>query len=171
MRHYRIIGATLFVVYSVYYIQTPMTWHFIDNIDLVIHEAGHTLFMFFGEFIQIAAGSGFQVVVPLVFCLYFVKMRQYFSSAIISIWLGMSLINVSIYAADAQVMQLPLLGGDASGHDWNALLSMAGLLGYTSQIAGVIWAAGVIVIIFGSILSVMLAYDDKRGMGLKTNNR
>jgi len=41
----------------------PYQWHFIDGVNLLIHEAGHIIFMPFGEFISIAGGSLFQLIV------------------------------------------------------------------------------------------------------------
>src|SRR2546423_15574618 len=89
----------------------PAQWHLIDGVNLIIHEAGHVVFMPFGEFVMIAGGSGFQVIVPVVFCAYFVYQRQYFAASVTSFWIGESILNVSVYAQDAVAMQLPLLGG------------------------------------------------------------
>ena len=40
--------------------QGKYTW--IDNADLVIHEAGHIFFMFFGKFIHFAGGTLMQII-------------------------------------------------------------------------------------------------------------
>src|SRR3954468_7030584 len=97
----------------------PADWRFVDNFNLVIHEAGHILFMPFGQFMTIAGGSLFQVIVPAAFAVYFYYQEKYYSSALVLFMVGESLINVSVYAGDAVTMQLPLLGGDDSIHDWN----------------------------------------------------
>ena len=101
-------------------------WHFFDGIDLVIHEAGHVFFSPFGEFLTVAGGSIFQVLVPLVFVLYFIRRSDIFSGSFVSMWLGQSLVNVAVYAGDAQKMELPLLGNGT--HDWNYLLTSLNLL-------------------------------------------
>jgi hypothetical protein len=47
------------------------TW--IDNADLVIHEAGHFFFQFFGKFIYTAGGSLMQVILPSIIVWYFLS--------------------------------------------------------------------------------------------------
>jgi hypothetical protein len=148
----KFITAIISTVYFSYYCFTYQTWHFLDNINLIIHEAGHIIFLPFGEFLHILGGSFWQVVFPLMFVLYFYQRREYFSASVVLFWVGQSLINVSVYASDAIAMQLPLLGGDSSIHDWNALLQMTGLLKYTSAIGSGIFFLGVLLIL-GAICS------------------
>lgn len=150
-------GASVANLYSLYYAFTPTEWHFIDTVDLIFHEAGHTIFGFFGEFIRIAMGSGFQILLPFSIALYFFYLRQRISGAVCLMWTGMNLINVSIYAGDSIVMQLPLLGGDGVMHDWNYLLSTLGILRYTPQIAGALSALGILAIGTGIALSFYFA--------------
>ena len=146
--------AILTSIYFLYYASTYTDWHFLDNVNLIIHEAGHIVFLFFGDFMHILGGSLFQVLFPFVFVLYFYRNKQYFSASLVLFWVGQNLLNVSVYASDAIVMQLPLLGGDTSGHDWNALLSMTGLLKYTNVIGSTIYIMGIIVIITAIISSI-----------------
>ena len=155
----RLFGASIFSLYFINYILTAKQWHFIDTVNLIFHEAGHTIFSFFGEFIHIAMGSGFQVLLPLSIALYFFYTKQPFSGAVCLMWVGQNLINVSIYAGDAIVMQLPLLGGDAVIHDWNYLLSTLRVLNYTPEIAETIYVAGILTIFLGIILSFMFAWE------------
>jgi uncharacterized protein YqgC (DUF456 family) len=49
----------------------------------------------------IAGGSLFQVILPAVFVGYFVWREQYYSAAIVLFWVGQSILNVWVYAADA----------------------------------------------------------------------
>jgi hypothetical protein len=139
----------------------PQQWHLIDGVSLVIHEAGHVVFTPFGEFVMIAGGSLFQVIVPAVFAGYFFYNRQPYSGALVLFWVGESLLNVSVYAGDAVVRQLPLLGGQDSMHDWAYLLEETGLIGSTRQIAGVIRLAGTLVIVGGLILAILDSISDK----------
>jgi hypothetical protein len=115
----------------------------------------------FGQFVVIAGGSLFQVIVPAVFAGYFFYNRQPFSGALVLFWVGESLLNVSVYAGDAVVQQLPLLGGQDSGHDWNYLLEDKGLLGSTRQIAGAIRLAGTAVIVTGLVLAILQSISRK----------
>jgi hypothetical protein len=132
----------------------PDDWHLIDNFDLIIHEAGHSIFAFFGDFIHVAAGSGFQVILPLIFVLYFyLYMKDNYSGSLLLTLVGYNLVNVSVYARDAIVMDLPLLGGDGVMHDWNYLLTMTHVLPQTYRIASLISGVGFLIIVIGIVLS------------------
>jgi len=144
-----------------------------DNVDVIFHEAGHSIFQFFGTFIRVAAGSGFQVLLPLGIALYFFKNNQKLSGSLVLMWVGQSLINVSIYAADAINMQLDLLGGDSVGHDWNYLLSATNTLKYTPYIASDIFALGVMFILVGTVLGLYYSVKDtsrETGQETRTDN-
>ncbi|MDE2399986.1 MAG: hypothetical protein KGL67_03190 [Patescibacteria group bacterium] len=146
MNKTRFITTLVATAYFLYYCLTYTDWHFIDNVNLIIHEAGHIIFLPFGEFLHILGGSLWQVLLPLMFSFYFYQRREYFSASLVLFWVGQNLINVSVYASDSIAMQLPLLGGDSTTHDWNALLQMTGLLRYTSVIGSAIFSAGIFVI-------------------------
>jgi hypothetical protein len=156
-KYVRIIGAAIASAYFLYYAFTARNWHFIDNANLIFHEAGHTIFSFFGEFIKIAMGSGFQVLLPLSIALYFFFTRQRYAGAMTLMWVGQNLINVSVYAGDAIAMQLPLLGGDSVIHDWNWLLTYLGILNWTPVVAMILNTAGFCTIVLGILLSFMFA--------------
>ena len=156
----RILGAILGAAYFLHYAFTSTEWHFIDIVNLIFHEAGHTIFSFFGEFIRIAMGSGFQVLLPLSIAGYFFYTRQRYAGAITLMWVGQNLINVSIYAGDAIAMNLPLLGGDSVIHDWNWMLSTLGILAWTPIIASTLSISGFCVITLGIVLSFVFAVQD-----------
>ena len=132
--------------YFLYYLYTYKDWHFIDNINLLIHEAGHVIFMFFGDFLYVLGGSLFPILFPILFVLYFYRKQNYFSASLLLFWVGLNIINVSVYASDAQNMDLSLLGGDSSGHDWNNLLQMTNTLQYTDTIGTSIFCLVVLTI-------------------------
>jgi hypothetical protein len=77
-------------------------------------------------------------------------------------WVGQSVINVYIYAQDAVVMQLVLLGGltgsEGAFHDWNYLLTETGLLGSTKTVAGLIRLLGTLCIMTAGALSIRLSF-------------
>lgn len=139
-----------------------MQGSFLDNVDLPIHEFGHLLFRILGEFMGIAGGSLFQVIFPAVFVGYFVWQRSFYSAAIVLFWVGQSILNVWVYAADAVVMQLVLTSGftgsEGSFHDWNYMLDHFGLLGSTKTIAGIIRFAGTLTIIVASAASIYFSF-------------
>ena len=95
---------------------------------------------------MIAGGSLFQVIMPALFVGYFWYHGQYYSAALVLFWVGQSILNVSVYAGDSLALQLPLLGGQDSVHDWNYMLSSLNLLPATAKIAGAIRLLGTIVI-------------------------
>jgi hypothetical protein len=150
----RLAAAALASLYFFYYAQTKLDWHFIDNVNLLIHEAGHWVFFPFGEFMHVLGGSLFQTIFPLVYVWYFFRRYDFFSASLVLFWVGQNLINVSVYAGDAVAMQLPLLGGDGTMHDWNYLLWSLHALPYTASISGAIFSLGVIVLAVASVASI-----------------
>ena len=102
----KLVFAILLTLYFLWIAYDPMQGSFLDNVDLPIHEFGHLLFRPFGQFMMIAGGSLFQVIMPLIFVGYFVWRRQFYSAAIVSLWVGQSILSVYVYAADAVAMQL-----------------------------------------------------------------
>ena len=155
----KLVVAVFAGAYFLWAAAHPDEWRLIDGVNLVIHEAGHLFFRPLGEFLMIAGGSLFQVIVPAVFAGYFFLNRKYFSCALVLFWVGESLLNVSVYAADSVVMQLPLLGGNDSIHDWNYMFDRLGLLGQTAKIAFAIRALGTLAIVFALCWAV---FDTRR---------
>ena len=157
----KLAAAILFSLYFIWIAYDPMMGSFMDNVDLPIHEFGHLLFRPFGEFMMIAGGSLFQVVFPLVFVGYFVWQRSYFSAGIVLLWVGQSILNVYVYAADAVAGQLVLTSGltgsEGGFHDWNYLLTSTGLLGSTKTVAGIIRLLGTSTIIAAGAASIYFA--------------
>lgn len=137
--------------YFLQYARDPMAPHFIDAVNLVIHEAGHAILGPFGLFLHVAGGSILQIAVPIAFVVYFWRRKERYSAGLVLYWVGQNLINISVYARDAVMMQLPLLGGDPAGHDWHNLLDMLHVLPHTAIIAKSIEVSGwvVLVVAFG----------------------
>ena len=154
----KLVFAGVLAIYFMSVAYDPMQGSFLDNVDLPIHEFGHLLFRLFGEFMMVAGGSLFQVILPAIFAGYFIWRRSYYSAAIVLFWVGQSILNVFVYAADAVQMQLVLTSGltgsEGSFHDWNYLLTTTGLIGSTKTIAGIIRLAGTLVIISAAVFSV-----------------
>ncbi|MCK9344502.1 MAG: hypothetical protein M0P64_00055 [Candidatus Pacebacteria bacterium] len=157
-RYFRTAFVALTCAYFWYYAQTYTAWHFIDNVNLIFHEAGHAIFFFAGEFFQIAAGSIFQAMLPLVFVGYFFINAQNISAVLCLLWVGQNLLNISVYAGDAVMMNLPLLGGDAVEHDWNYILSSLDILRYTPTIASCIYGLGIAFLVLGTASAIYFAW-------------
>ena len=103
--------------------------------NLVFHEAGHIILIPLGQFMSTLGGSLFQVVIPLVFLIAFLKRPDPFAAAVMLWWTGQNLIDLAPYIADARAQRLILLGGvtgrDQPGyHDWNNLLTRLDSLQY-----------------------------------------
>jgi hypothetical protein len=158
----KIIFAAVLSIYFLWIAYDPTQGSFLDNVDLPIHETGHLLFRPLGEFMGVAGGSVFQVIFPAAFMVYFIWNEKYYSAAVVLFWVGQSILNVYVYAADAVVMQLVLTSGmtgsEGSFHDWNYLLTETGLIGSTKTIAGIIRLAGALVIISAGVISAYYAF-------------
>lgn len=150
--------AVVFALYFLWIAFKPMDGSFLDIVDLPIHETGHLLFRPFGEFMMVAGGTLFQLIVPAVFVGYFVWHGKPFSASVVLFWVGQSLINVYIYAADAVKMQLVLTSGltgsEGSFHDWNYMLTTLGMVNSTPTVAGLIRLLGTLVIVAAIVGSV-----------------
>ena len=152
------------IIASIYFLwcaYDPSNAVFMHLIDTPIHEAGHVFFRILGEFMGIAGGSLFQIIVPMVFCGYFVWHKKMFSAAIVLFWVGNNFLDVYVYANDAVVMQLPLLSGvtgsEGGFHDWNYLLTETGLINSTPIIAKIIRFIGTIITFVAIIGSIFYA--------------
>lgn len=161
----KLVFAVIATLYFLWIATDPMMdgfGNFLSFVDLPIHETGHLIFRLFGEFMMIAGGSLFQVILPIIFVGYFWRQEKPYSAAIVLFWTGQSILNVFVYANDAVVMQLVLTSGftgsEGSFHDWNYLLTNTGLIGSTSTIAGLIRLTGTLTIIIAAILSIYYSF-------------
>lgn len=134
---------------------------FMHNILLPIHEAGHVLFMPFGQWLTILGGSLFQLALPGGIAIAFIwKNRDNFGAAIGLWWTSISMIDLAPYIYDALQPQLILLGGSVGKdgpHDWIYLLdslgqrpnaqhwgALAHTLGGLIMLAALSWASAVL---------------------------
>jgi hypothetical protein len=154
----KLVFAALVCLYFLSIAYQPPDGSFLDLVDLPVHETGHLLFRPFGEFMMIAGGSLFQIIMPAAFVGYFWRNEKYYSAAIVLFWVGQSLLNVFVYANDAVAMQLVLTSGmtgsEGSFHDWNYLLTRTGLINSTKTVANIIRLLGTLTIIAAGIGAV-----------------
>lgn len=146
MKIFGFIIASLYFFYCIY----SSEWHFVSNIDLIFHEAGHTLVptFIFGELITALGGSMLQILIPSVLAFYFYRKQDLFSFSILLMWTAENIANVSRYAGDALTVQLPLLGGDGVIHDWNFILGKFNLLVKADLIGNILFAISLIVFVY-----------------------
>lgn len=124
------ITSVIILPIMVYFVYNHGNYIFIDTADLVIHEAGHFFFMFFGKYIYTLGGTLMQIILPSIIVWYFFRNSYRTGVQFSLLWLGQNFINISVYAADAQARKLPLLGGNKVYHDWRYLLGEINLLQY-----------------------------------------
>lgn len=159
LNYFKLIFAFLISLYFVYYAYTLTEWHFIDNLNLLVHEAGHTIFMPFGETIYFLGGSLLQILLPLIFVINFLFKQQKYSAAITLFWVGQNILNVSVYVGDAVNMKLHLIGGEGVIHDWNQLLFSLGWLRHTVLLGNIFYYSGLTVVALAAILSIYFSFD------------
>jgi hypothetical protein len=133
-------------------------FNFLNGVDLIFHEAGHMLFIPFGETLMIMGGSLFQVLLPALLAGVFFWRGEGVSAGVVLLWTAQSLGNVSVYVADAQERALPLITGDPDTHDWWQLLSGWNALPMCTTLGRIVWFSGVIV----ALLAVWVAYRGTR---------
>jgi len=109
-----------------------------SGIDLLIHELGHVIFGFTGNFFGILGGTVTQLAAPVGAGVVFLRQRDYFGISVAGAWLSYNLFEIAFYIADAQEMDLPLLSPFSGEpiHDWNYLLGKLGLLQADDALAG-----------------------------------
>ena len=142
------IPSVLLFPVCIYFCLNRGNYGLLDNADLVIHEAGHFFFMFFGQFIHTAGGTLMQMILPSVIAWYFFRSRYRLGFQMALFWLGHNLINISVYAADAQARKLHLLGGNKVYHDWTFMLGSLGILEYDAYVGYFFFGLAIIVFLF-----------------------
>jgi hypothetical protein len=160
----RLVFAAILGAYSAFLIFSPdavmSSW--LHGVSLVIHEAGHYfIFAWAPPFLNILAGSLTQCVFPLLFMFSFWRTGQQFAVFATLFWFGYNLLDTAVYVADAQAMQLPLLGGENVIHDWNYLLNALNLLPADGFIAGIHWVFGSLSMVLSFLGCVWFAQGDQ----------
>ncbi|MEQ1914978.1 MAG: hypothetical protein ABL855_07800 [Sideroxydans sp.] len=139
---------------------------FMHNILLPIHEAGHVLFMPFGEFLTIFGGSLFQLALPFGIAVAFVvKNRDNFSAAIVMWWTSISLLDLSPYIYDARHPQLIMLGGhtgEDGPHDWIYLLNTIGQIQNSPQWGSICHGLGSVLAVLALLGAALILLQQHR---------
>lgn len=104
----------------------------IDNVNLIVHEAGHMLFSGLGPTATLYGGTLLQFLVPLALACYFWLQRKTSAVAFTIFCTFENCLYTGIYMADARAQALPLVvSGDpepGTEHDWFMILSRWDLL-------------------------------------------
>ncbi|MDD4879189.1 MAG: hypothetical protein PHR22_01880 [Candidatus Omnitrophica bacterium] len=120
-----------------------------DGVNYGVHEFGHVLFSPFGQAMNIAGGSAFEILAPVIVMLGFLKQGDYFAVSFAFGWLSTALFHIAVYVADARSLQLELVAPWGFGeediiHDWNYLLSHFNMLQYDGTLALALRCAAVL---------------------------
>jgi hypothetical protein len=130
------------------YLGDPQYSCIFDPLTLGFHEAGHAAFSLTGNrMLTVAGGTIFQILIPAVAGWYLlVKQRDPFGATVCLFWLGTSLVNAGVYAADARAQALPLVSPfgavDVDSHDWTVMLMRVGMLSRDHAIGAVLSNTG-----------------------------
>jgi hypothetical protein len=117
------------------------------GITFGIHELGHLVFAFLGEWMMFAGGSLAQLLGPVGVMALMLRQRDYFGAAVGGVWLSTSLVDLATYIGDAQARELELLGmGGEPTHDWAWLLESMGLIAHDTAIASGVRALALLVL-------------------------
>ncbi len=150
------IPSVIILPIALYFVWHRGIYSFIDNIDLVIHEAGHLFFFFFGRFIYTMGGSLMQIIIPSLLAWYFFRNEYKTGVQFSFLWLGQNLINISVYAADARAQKLPLLGGKSVYHDWHYMLGELGILNLDTEVGYFFYVSAILVFIVTLLIPLII---------------
>jgi hypothetical protein len=152
------------------HLRDPEAGGIFAGITFGVHEFGHLLFAFGGEFLTVLGGSLNQVLIPSAAGALMFHYRDYFGMAVAGTWLSSSLLDMARYVADARAQELDLVGfGEDPGHDWAYLLNHWGALPHDLQIAGGIRFVALLLLIasigFGGWLCSLMGKAAERSAG------
>ena len=149
MRQFRVGLTIALAVYGAALLAAQVSWSFIDNINLPVHETGHFVFAAFGDTMQLLGGTVLQLLLPLAIAAYFTAHRDEHAASVGIWWVGQNFMNVSTYMADAAPMSLSRVGG--GDHDWNILFSEWGVLSHATQYAQLAHGFGLLVMLVATV--------------------
>lgn len=132
-------------------------------VNLVFHEAGHMIFIFFGRFMHLLGGSLLQCLIPVIVMVQFLRQKDNLSAVFGFWWLGVNFIDVAPYIYDAWDRKLVLVGGgtgrdNPEGHDWYNLLQMMNSLDSYAEIANFTARLGQLILILSFLWGAILLY-------------
>lgn len=140
-----LVFYALFLLHMATFDEVPFT----HPVNLVVHEGGHFFFFWFGDTIGLLGGTIAEVLVPLLFAVYFYRQGHAAGVAFCLFWTFHTSQAIGIYMADARTVTLPLVGGGE--HDWELLFGRWGLLlhdrsiGFTVRFLGWVGMIGTVI--------------------------
>jgi hypothetical protein len=125
----RIGGSVIVVLYLLflfYAYRNAPGFLFLDYANLIIHEAGHPFFSYYGRTMMVLGGTLGELLVPLLCAAWFFFHRQTYGLAFSLFWFFENFLYIGTYMADARACALPLVGSDTG--DWTILFGKWDLL-------------------------------------------
>jgi hypothetical protein len=136
---YALIAWSIFYAFVLYELISGGDFpKYMDGVFVPVHEGGHLIFGWFGQFIAVAGGTFLQLAAPAMLAIYFAFRRQPQGVTFCMFFLFEQFGPIANYMADARAQELPLLtvgSGDDVIHDWNYLFGKLGVLAHDTQIA------------------------------------
>jgi hypothetical protein len=151
----RLLITIALALYGIPLMRHPEAGSLLDGVDLAIHETGHLVFAPFGDVIQFAGGTLFQLIVPTVFVVYFARRGDRHAATVPLWWIAQNLWNISVYVRDARTQELPLVGGGE--HDWAFLLGHFGVLAHDQGIGQSFQALGMLLWLVAVVSGLVFA--------------
>lgn len=154
MRRARTAVVALLAVYAAWLV-IAYRYHFLDGVNLLVHEAGHVVFAPFGRTLGMLGGTVLQLAFPLAFVAAFARRDARFEAGVCGVWAAESAMYTAAYVGDANTLALPLLGGHL--HDWRWLLQRAGVPGAAEELGAalhVLASLGAIVAVWTAARSI-----------------
>lgn len=143
---YALIGWLIFYAFVFYELLSGGDFpQYMNLVFVPVHEGGHLLFKWFGEFAAVAGGTFLQLAAPAMLAIYFAFRRQPQGVTFCTFFLFQQFFPIATYMADARAQELPLLtvgSGDNVIHDWSYLFGKFGLLAHDTQIASAMRVIG-----------------------------
>ncbi len=170
----RVAAYALLVFWGAKFIVTPLETnyvgeHFMHNINLPFHEAGHLIFIPFGRFMNVLGGSLGQLLMPLICLGAFLYHANPFGASVALWWFAESLMDLAPYINDARDLQLILLGGVTGQdvedyHDWEYILGRLGWLKYDHTLAHAAYNLGILLMALAFLWGAFLLYRQYRNL-------
>jgi len=149
------ILGLLFLSFKLLSIGVMDSFYLLHSINLIFHEAGHTIFSIFGEFVGFLGGALGQLLIPLIVLFAFLRQGQIFSALLMLWWFGENFIDIAPYIGDAQIQIMPLIGGQ---HDFAYIIGRLDMIRYDILFERIFMTIGVsIMAISILIMSVLVA--------------
>jgi hypothetical protein len=135
-----IICISLYTLFLLYAFHETSGFLFLDFANLMIHEAGHPLFSWFGNTLMLLGGTLLELIVPAGCAAYFYCQRQPYGFAFSAFWFFENFLYIGTYMQDARANALPLVNSDIG--DWTILFGQWGILNYDLKIGQFVRSLG-----------------------------